>query len=58
MGEAAYLIISKEDINNWRPGLTPLLGPESLHPGWQLVDTVAAGTDKEVLIFKLRKGTF
>jgi len=47
-----YLIISREAINNWHPGLKPLLEDEASHPEWKLLQTIRPGTGSEALIFE------
>ncbi|MBI5871146.1 MAG: glycosyltransferase family 39 protein [Actinobacteria bacterium] len=48
-----YLIISRQDIKDWRPGLAPLAGEASSHPEWRLVQTIGAGTSNETYVFRL-----
>ncbi|MBI5871093.1 MAG: glycosyltransferase family 39 protein [Actinobacteria bacterium] len=50
-----YLVISVVDVRDWRPELGPLLEGEDRHPEWTLVNTVRPGTDKETLIFELKR---
>lgn len=46
-----YLIISRRDVELWRPQLAPLLGDESRHPEWRQVTVALAGTDEETFVF-------
>jgi len=48
-----YLIIGRQDIKDWRPGLAPLVEGESSHPEWRLVQTTGAGTSNETYVFRL-----
>ncbi|MCL4309971.1 MAG: glycosyltransferase family 39 protein [Actinomycetota bacterium] len=48
-----YMIVSKDDIVNWRPGLSILLAGDSGHPDWRLVDTIYPDTSREVMIYQL-----
>ncbi|MHB8793142.1 MAG: ArnT family glycosyltransferase [Thermoleophilia bacterium] len=48
-----YLIISRQDIKDWRPGLAPLLEEESSHPDWRLLKTVDAGSGNDIFVFQL-----
>lgn len=50
-----YLVISVIDVRDWRPELGWLLEGEDRHPEWRLVNTVRPGTDKETLIFELKR---
>lgn len=50
-----YMIIDKVAIRDFRPGLTPLLEDESLHPEWRLVHSERGGPSGEVLVFELVK---
>ncbi len=49
-----YLVISKEELADWRPTLARLLQSPSQHPEWKLVDRVRPGTSQETLIFQLQ----
>ncbi len=49
-----YLVISKEELADWRPTLSRLSQPALAHPEWKLVDRVRPGTDQETLIFQLQ----
>lgn len=47
-----YLVIQKENILTWRPGMARLL-EDGGHPEWGLVRRVRPGTEQEVLVFEL-----
>ncbi|MFA5808907.1 MAG: glycosyltransferase family 39 protein [Thermoleophilia bacterium] len=50
-----YLVISRKDIMDFRPGMQVLLENESLHPDWRLIHGGQAAGDNEVLVFELEK---
>lgn len=50
-----YMIIGKQAIKDFRPGLTSLLEGEAFHPDWRLVHSEQESTAKEVLVFELLK---
>lgn len=49
-----FLVIGSRELADWRPDLERLTGESAVHPDWQLVDTVMAGSDQETLIYKLK----
>ena len=52
-----YLIISTQDLKNYRPELSPLLDDgATAHPEWELIHKIRPGTDREVLIFRFNDG--
>jgi len=50
-----YLVITKEDLDQWRPQMSRLLLAADQHPDWEKVKSTNYGTDDEVFIFKLRE---
>lgn len=56
--QSQFLVISRADIANFRPGLAPLLGGEPQAAGaatgrWQLAGEIRPDTDHDILIFRL-----
>lgn len=48
-----YMVVSREVIEDWRPGLKPLLGDDpGAHPEWQLEKTLSSGESGETFIFR------
>lgn len=50
-----FLVISSKELAEWRPGLERLMGEESGHPEWLLIDRARPGTDQETLIFQMQQ---
>ncbi len=50
-----YLIVGRQAIVDWRPGLQQLLNDDTSHPDWKLVQTIRPGSDTETLVFELVK---
>ncbi|MHB1002487.1 MAG: ArnT family glycosyltransferase [Thermoleophilia bacterium] len=47
-----YMVVSREVIEEWRPGLSPLLDEDpAAHPGWELVETLSPGSAGETFVF-------
>lgn len=51
--EVDYLVISRRDISERRPGLTVLEQEQSGHPDWKQIGMVREGTDEETMVFEL-----
>lgn len=47
-----YLVVSREVIEEWRPGLAPLLEDGGAHPQWTLVQTISPGVSGETYVFR------
>ena len=50
-----FLVIGRQELADWRPGLACLADEGFSHPEWRLIDSTRPGTDQETLIFKLEK---
>ena len=49
-----YLVITKQDIDQWRPDLKRLLNDETEHPEWKLVNKEDHGSGDTAFVFKLQ----
>lgn len=49
-----YLVVSREVIEDWRPGLQRLLDVDASHPEWELVQTFSAGEPGETYVFRFK----
>ena len=52
-----YLVIGRQDIQDFRPELKKLSDAGASHPDWKLVQTIEPGAVNEILIFHLEKAT-
>ena len=50
-----YLVITKQDLDQWRPDLSRLLRDETEHPEWKLVDKEDYGPGDTAFVFKLQR---
>lgn len=51
--DVEYLVIQKQNIATWRPGMSRLLEADGRHPEWRLVKTIRPGAREETLIYEL-----